>query len=233
MDEEHPLSMRPPRETPSFGDEEIVTMDGFTYRQLLQDIRTYKTMLLKLKRIIQQVFVLVLSMPLSVGLMYGNYWLFPFVMFYRRRSELHGRYNSFSTTINIGTLSDVLVFLCFRMDWCSLAASLRVLCKKKSIDPLWGSHLPQIKTNWKISWRWCLWLGPSLPEFSLRHPGATWQRYAKMSVMPRGVYLDFVVTWPGWLENNTCCIICGICIHEFLGISFLMLLWGFSLMSYS
>ncbi|ELU15316.1 hypothetical protein CAPTEDRAFT_221576 [Capitella teleta] len=53
-DEPSPLSMKPPRDTPSFGDEEIVTMDGFTYRQLLQDIRTYKTMLLKLKRIIQQ-----------------------------------------------------------------------------------------------------------------------------------------------------------------------------------
>ena len=44
---------RPPRPS-SFGEDEM-TLDGFTYRQMSQDLTGVKTMLLKLKRVLQDV----------------------------------------------------------------------------------------------------------------------------------------------------------------------------------
>ncbi len=50
------VSMKPPRQSSSVADEDdTVCLDGFTYRHMLQDITSFKTMLLKLKRTIQEV----------------------------------------------------------------------------------------------------------------------------------------------------------------------------------
>ena len=48
--------LKPPRQGSVYaGDDDLVTIDGFTYRHLVQDVTNFKTMLLKLKRVIQEV----------------------------------------------------------------------------------------------------------------------------------------------------------------------------------
>ena len=49
-------SLRPPRRrTCSLNEDDVVYIDGVMYRQLMQDITEYKTLLLRLKRVIQEV----------------------------------------------------------------------------------------------------------------------------------------------------------------------------------
>ena len=48
-------SFRPPRQTPSIGDEEQFCLEGFVLRNAMQDITQIKTKLLKLRRVIQEV----------------------------------------------------------------------------------------------------------------------------------------------------------------------------------
>ncbi|KAK2152813.1 hypothetical protein LSH36_317g03070 [Paralvinella palmiformis] len=48
--------LKPPRQGSVYADDDdMVTIDGFTYRHLVQDVTNFKTMLLKLKRVIQEV----------------------------------------------------------------------------------------------------------------------------------------------------------------------------------
>ena len=51
-----PTSMRPLRQC-SVGDDEQIVVSGFIYRQMLQDLTYFKTMLFKLKRLIQEVII--------------------------------------------------------------------------------------------------------------------------------------------------------------------------------
>ena len=49
-----PLVLKPPRQH-SIADDDVVPVDGFMYRHLSQDLTNVKTMLHKLKRVIQEV----------------------------------------------------------------------------------------------------------------------------------------------------------------------------------
>lgn len=51
----HSSMLKPPRQAATMEDEEAkVVMDGFTYRHLMQDLTMFKTMLLKLRRVVQE-----------------------------------------------------------------------------------------------------------------------------------------------------------------------------------
>jgi len=49
-----PFTLKPPRQPSLIEDEDQIALDGYTYRHMQQDITTFKTMLLKLKRVIQE-----------------------------------------------------------------------------------------------------------------------------------------------------------------------------------
>ena len=50
-----PFTLKPPRQPSVIEDEEQISVDGYTYRHMQQDMTMFKTMLLKLKRVIQEV----------------------------------------------------------------------------------------------------------------------------------------------------------------------------------
>ena len=47
--------LKPPRQPSLVSDDDVMAMDGTTYRHLMQDLTAFKTMLFKLKRVIQEV----------------------------------------------------------------------------------------------------------------------------------------------------------------------------------
>lgn len=51
------MSMKPPRQNSIIDEDEQVVIDAFTHRSMAQDLTSVKTMLLKLKRILQEVLV--------------------------------------------------------------------------------------------------------------------------------------------------------------------------------
>lgn len=48
------LSLKPPRQSSLIDDDELVVMDGFVYRSMIQELTSTKTMLFKLKRMLQE-----------------------------------------------------------------------------------------------------------------------------------------------------------------------------------
>lgn len=66
------VSMKPPRQSSLIEDDELVVIDGFAYRSMLQELTSTKTMLFRLKRMLQEVamiqFSLFLALVISLGI---------------------------------------------------------------------------------------------------------------------------------------------------------------------
>lgn len=66
------VSMKPPRQSSLIEDDELVVIDGFAYRNMLQELTSMKTMLFRLKRMLQEVgliqFSLFLALIISLGI---------------------------------------------------------------------------------------------------------------------------------------------------------------------